>query len=165
LTLCACDAGRPCTRAPCIERRLRHAPRIGSRAGGSRSVGRSVEGDGLHLSGTFDSDFRDLELVGNERAGALFDLGGESSASLRWEGVVARGSGDQLGVVGQDGTLEPRWDAGIVRAGATLDNDARFFGSGAERDVLEPITPEQRPDLTRASIDTLEAVGISVPEE
>ena len=79
--------------------------------------------------------------------------------------MVARGSGDQLGVVGQDGTLEPRWDAGIVRAGATLDNDARFLGSGAELDVLEPITPEQRPDLTRASIDTLEAVGISVPEE
>lgn len=84
---------------------------------------------------------------------------------LRWDSVTASGSGEQLGVVGQGGTLEPGWDDGITREGATADNDARFLETGEPLGMLRAVTVEQRPDIEGAAPDSLEALGIQMPED
>lgn len=84
-------------------------------------------GDGLHLVRS-SVELAELTLADNPRVGLLLDLGGASTADLavRLEGVTVDGSGEALGAIAQNGQVMPGWDDGVVRQGATLDNDALF---------------------------------------
>lgn len=82
--------------------------------------------DGLHLVDSPNATLARLALLDNGRVGLLADLGGASTAALALTEVRVRGTGDELGAVAQNGTIDPSWDAAIAREGATAINDAAF---------------------------------------
>jgi hypothetical protein len=94
----------------------------GVRVSGIRTVRAA---DGLHL---VDSDglFEDLSLLDNDRIGLLVDLGGGNTSAVSLTDVSVEASGTSLGAVAQNGTVEPGWDDGITRLGATATNDGSF---------------------------------------
>ena len=106
----------------------------GVRVSGVRTV-RAADGVSLVSS---DATLEGLELVSNDRVGVLVDLGGGSSASVALDGVAVDGTGTELGVIGQNGTLAAGWDDGVTRAGATVGNDAAFTGTLPVGDAVGP---------------------------
>jgi hypothetical protein len=93
-------------------------------------TGAAEVGDGVQLvspAGRFA--FSDVDLVANDRVGLLVDLGGRTLGWAALDDVTADGTGDQLGVVVQSGTVDASWDDGVTRLGATAANDAALLES------------------------------------
>lgn len=91
-------------------------------------TGSAEVGDGIQLTGsTDDVDVDTVTLSGNQRAGLLIDLHGGTGAGVHLAGLTVDGTGDQYGVIAQDGTPADGWDEGVTRLGATVLNDASFL--------------------------------------
>ncbi len=98
---------------------------------------RSIEvGDGINLVGSIEGiRMEGLRLSDNGRAGILIDLGGTGTVAADWlEGIEVSTSGDQLGVVAQNGEIPVGWDDGVERTGSAEANDTGFLSSGMTLD-------------------------------
>lgn len=90
-------------------------------------------GDGIHLvSSVVDVQLRDLYLDGNKRIGVLCDGGGQSLAGVRMENIVIVGTGEELGLLGQNGLIADGWSDGVTVMGAAAANDTNFGGGSLE---------------------------------
>ena len=111
--------------------------RVGTVAIADATIGGTVEGlattgptgavraaDGLHLVDSPTATLDRVVLLDNDRIGLLADLGGASTAGFAVRDVRVRGTGGRLGAVAQNGTIDPGWDAAVVREGDTAINDA-----------------------------------------
>lgn len=90
----------------------------------TRSVQRMLEldgpvtiGDGLQLKeSTLDIEIDQLQLIDNEHAGMLIELGSGSTAGITIAQTTASvASATAFGAVAQNGTIVPGWDANITR--------------------------------------------------
>ena len=109
-------------------------------------------GDGIHLANSLQAVLLDaVTLRDNGRVGLLVDLGQDLDPTITFVDVTVSGQGDQLGAVA--GALDADahdlapigtggWDDGIVREGATIDNDAVV---AVPLDVAGTITPSDLP--------------------
>jgi hypothetical protein len=120
-------------------------------------------GDGVQLVGsTDDVVLNGLRLTENARVGMLLDLEGDSTTGITFEQVTVDGSGEQLGVIGQDGELRPGWDQGVARMGATLTNDVDFTGT---LDVVMAVSPTDYPTADEVATGGLEVFGAVSPTD
>ncbi len=109
-------------------------------------TGRIDVGDGLQLVGSTEGiQLSDLTLSGNQRVGMLIDLDGATIDDSWLAGITVDGTGTELGVIAQNGTLGTGWDGGVDRQGDTLSNDADFFVTGTPIDTIEAIGPNTLP--------------------
>jgi hypothetical protein len=92
----------------------------------------------------------------------LLDLEGDSTTGITFEQVTVDGSGEQLGVIGQDGELRPGWDEGVTRMGATLTNDVEFTGT---LDVVMAVSPTDYPTADEVATGGLEVFGAVSPTD
>lgn len=117
----------------------------------------SVEvGDGVQLVGTTRNvTLEDLTLSGNARIGILLDLDGGALDGFSMDRVSVDGADDALGAVLQGGTLEPGWDDGLTRQGATAANDAAL---GDELGVVGIVGPSDMPAATEVADQGLAAL-------
>lgn len=119
----------------------------------SGMAGSVQAGDGVHLVRSPMVAARDLQLLDNQRVGLLLDLGGEASVGLSVTGVLAEGTGEQLGAVAQNGTVPDGWDEGVTRRGAPEVNDPAFSG---RLPIGEAVGPSCLPDTSG-----LESAGLA----
>jgi hypothetical protein len=136
------------------------------RAGGNRlevaGLGgtTAATGDGLQLAGPGGSiSVARAELVDNERAGLLVDLGGRSTEVLSLESIRVDAEEAALGVVVQSGDIREGWDEGVVRAGTAATNDSAFLRDGTPLAVLK------RLELGEAPARNGSWIGIDTPME
>lgn len=86
--------------------------------------------DGIHLVGSASTTVARVQLVDNERIGAVIDLAGGSTTSVSLEAVSVEAEGaGVLGMVAQNGTIEAGWDTDVSRAADVARNDAEFAGA------------------------------------
>lgn len=100
-------------------------------------------GDGVQLVGSVtDVLLRSLTISDNGRIGILVDGAGMSLAGVVMQDVVVSGGGEELGLLGQNGSIAPDWSAGVTVTGAAAANDAAFSGT---LDILVPAQANQLP--------------------
>jgi hypothetical protein len=129
-------------------------------------TGRVEVGDGVQLVRSTDNiTLRNINLVDNERAGLLLELGSGNTDGVSLSTVAASGTGVQLGVVAQSGTLGTGWDDGVTRSGALETNDATFLASGVPLDIVEVVTPTDLPQTAAFASDGLSVVGVVTPTD
>ncbi len=115
-------------------------------------------GDGVHIADPAGPHvMSDLTLLGNERTGILLDLGGGSTELVTFDRVTVDGTGEQLGVVAQSGTIVDDWDGNVTRQGTTIENDSSFEGS---LDRVEPLSAggEAYPEVTRTVVEGIAGI-------
>ncbi|MDQ3034240.1 MAG: hypothetical protein M3Y87_17660 [Myxococcota bacterium] len=111
--------------------------------------------DGLHLIDNGTAVLRNLRLSDNGRVGLLLDLGGATTDVAMLTGIVAEGSGEQLGVLAQNGTVTSGWDDGVSRVGAPMTNDPLFTGALDVAGILGPSCLPDPADLVAGGLATL----------
>jgi hypothetical protein len=100
-------------------------------------------GDGLLVVAPREgSRFERLDLIGNGRAGMLFDLMGTETSLFTITGVTVGAEGSGYGCVAQNGNLIEGWDTGVVRTGSAMANDVGFTGG---LDIISPLKPADLP--------------------
>ena len=123
-------------------------------------------GDGIQLVRSVDAiTLSNLSLDGNERAGLLVDLDGGDTSGIGITSVSADGTGAQLGVIAQNGTLAAGWDAMVDRLGETAANDSAFLAAGTVLDVAGVVAPTDMPVADDVSTGGLAAVGVVAPTD
>lgn len=129
-------------------------------------TGRVDVGDGIQLVRSTSAIAIDaVTLTDNERAGLLLDLGAADTSGVGLTSVNASGTGAQLGVIAQSGTIGMGWDSGVTRSADLSTNDAAFQASGVPLDVVGIVTPTDLPATTGLSSGGLSAVGIVTPTD
>ncbi len=108
--------------------------------------------DGVQVSAS-QFALSNVSLSNNARVGAVFDLGGATTADIALTSVTVDADGASLGAIVQDGTALPSWDDDVVRLGRTATNDAAFTGT------LEIASAVDAPCLP--PLDTVEPRGIA----
>lgn len=129
-------------------------------------TGRVEVGDGLQLvRSTSAIDISGVTLTDNQRAGLLLELGSGSTAGVGLSAVQATGTGTQLGVVAQSGTLEMGWDDGVTRSADLSTNDTAFISAGIPLDIVDVVTPTDFPDTSGLSSSGLMVIGVVTPTD
>ena len=123
----------------------------GVRISGARTI-RSA--DGIALVDT-EATLTRLALEDNDRVGALVDLAGGTTSAVTLTDVTVGGTGTELGVVAQNGTVAMGWDSGVTRSGATAANDAAFTGTLPIADIVGPPCFPPAMELTSSGIGAL----------
>jgi len=112
-------------------------------------------GDGVHLVDSLAGvALHNLRLLGNARVGVLIDGGGMAIGPEICDGVQVDGTGTQLGAIAQNGMLDPAWDTGVTRLGATAVNDPAFTGTLDPAGVVSP-----------SDLPNTDAVGVVSPSD
>ncbi|MCZ7683792.1 MAG: right-handed parallel beta-helix repeat-containing protein [Sandaracinaceae bacterium] len=108
--------------------------------------------DGVHVRRTsasaaaIDLVATDVTLIDNARTGLLIDAADTAPGRLALSGVrVGASDPAALGAIAQRAMVPAGWDAGVVREGVTISNDASFVGTIDPVGILMPPTLVARP--------------------
>lgn len=105
-------------------------------------TGTTRVGDGIALVGSQQGLVLDgVHAIGNERAGIVLDLAGDAFADALLGSITVDGTGDQLGIVVQNGLAPEGWDVDVTRLGVTARNDAEFDATGRPLRGLPTLPP------------------------
>lgn len=135
-------------------------------------TGTARVGDGVHLVESTDGiNIANVRLDLNMRAGVLADLNGGSTAGITLSNVTAN-SDDSLsegdptyGVVAQNGTVDPAWDATVMRMGSAATNDPLFLSGSLRLNILGVVAPTDIPAAEIVSMGGLGALGVVAPTD